>query len=275
MPLFSTDVYRKYNLDLRGLNDADLEAHFRSAQHEPRVFAETQSTAEYMSMAWLRGRGVEIGPGDNPCSVFGDASLDFVDIDIDGVFGEQDEFIEFDIQSNDLREDLKNQYDFVIASHVLEHCNSLLQSIKNCVEMLHPRHGTIYFVLPDIRYLEDHAWMPNFDFDHHIRELEDQYIHRRQHDKLFLDYSLLHGGLKSRFNIPSELSGQLAQKDQELIPIEYRYIIHKHNYTFSDWMNCLVKAFRWLGVEASLQDASFDRHRNDCHYVFTLGGGRS
>lgn len=64
--IFLAEIYRGHSLDLREMNDFELKRHFEVSQHEPRIFALTRTTSEFMSMRWLRGSGLEVGAGAYP-----------------------------------------------------------------------------------------------------------------------------------------------------------------------------------------------------------------
>ena len=78
---FSTLIYRQHSLDLRDMTDVELAAHFSQNSHERRLYGPTESTAEFISMRWLRGNGIEIGAGNKPISLFGNARVQMNDFD--------------------------------------------------------------------------------------------------------------------------------------------------------------------------------------------------
>ena len=84
---FSVSIYRKYNLDLRHLTDLELQEHFQKYPHERRIYGNTTTAAETLSMRWLRGNGVEIGAGANPTPLFGNARTEMSDCDETLAFG--------------------------------------------------------------------------------------------------------------------------------------------------------------------------------------------
>ena len=89
---FVPPIYRNHSLDLSALclSDEDLAAHFyRFGHREPRVFGATNSSAEYLAMKWLRGRGLEIGAGRFPTKLFGSAVCEYADVEGGEAFGTQ------------------------------------------------------------------------------------------------------------------------------------------------------------------------------------------
>lgn len=63
------------------------------------------------------------------------------------------------------------KYDFLIASHCLEHCANTLKTVKEWVRVI-KKGGAILLILPDKRYTFDHN-RPITTFEHLIYDLEN------------------------------------------------------------------------------------------------------
>jgi len=150
---FSADVYRASNLDLRGMSDAQLRAHFAASRHEPRLFGPTPDTVNFMSMRWLRGRGVEVGAGGSPTPLYGPTTTLQADCDPGLAFGGRTLDMPGSIDDPRFAQQAEGRFDFSIASHVLEHADSFIRSVDNLVTLVRPG-GVAYIVLPDIAFLD-------------------------------------------------------------------------------------------------------------------------
>src|SRR5579859_4502539 len=185
--IFDPEIYRAYNLDLAQLDAARLRDHFEQAGFaEPRLFGPTETTCQYLSMKWLRGQGIEIGAGRYPTELFGNAAAINADIDSGALFGTDS--IRHRLSIDDpVPAALAGKFDFVIASHVLEHADGLIQAVRNLLDLARPE-GTIYIVVPDMRFLVDAEWMPYFDFAHHIEEYREPGKYDAMHERLVHDH---------------------------------------------------------------------------------------
>lgn len=67
-------------------------------------------------------------------------------------------------EANDLKNIESNKYDFLVASHCLEHCGNALKTIKEWLRVIKPG-GLLLLVLPDKRYTFDHN-RPTTSFNH-------------------------------------------------------------------------------------------------------------
>lgn len=257
-------TYRQFNQDLIQLSDKDLLDHFLSHQHEPRIYKKVASDVEFLSMKWLRGNGLEIGAGANPTPLFGNASVTYADCDESLAFGGKDCDFLRPVDSKDFDLEHKNRYDFVIVSHVLEHCDSFIRAIQNLTSVT-KKGGMIYIVLPDINFLNDKNFIKNFDFTHHIDEYSNPMKYADLHDDLHIDACCLDS---LDYNIHAEMSEdyQNAIKNRK-IPQNMRFMHHKHNYDLSGWIELLDKTNDYLGCNLSLVDVRYGHLRNDCHFI--------
>ncbi len=73
-------------------------------------------------------------------------------------------------EANDLTEIPNENYDFIIASHCLEHCANTLKTVKEWLRVI-KKGGAILLILPDKRYTFDHK-RPLTTFEHLEDDLE-------------------------------------------------------------------------------------------------------
>ncbi len=268
-PRFSPAIYRRYNLDLRHLSDAELEQHFRQSQHEARIYGSADSTVELLSMRWLRGSGLEIGAGGSPTPLFGNAAAMHNDCDPELAFGGKSLDLQGNIDDADFVAKHVGAFDFVVASHVLEHADSFLRALENmCI--LSRAGGMVYIVLPDVEFLHDRTWMPHFAFDHHVTEYDHPLQFVDLHDSDYIravragiDGENLHAVLPEAYRVAVR-SGVIEPK--------YRFFHHKHNYSFGDWIELLVQARAFLKNRFELADVRYGHERLDCHFVLRTTG---
>ncbi|MBI3442006.1 MAG: hypothetical protein HY052_09460, partial [Proteobacteria bacterium] len=141
---FNPSVYKQLNQDLREQNWSDEELFRHFLQHgnsEHRTYAEVNSTLDRLSMKHLRGQGVEIGAGKSPTPLFGNAECVYADIASHTIFDSSDYsgdklLININTVSRRPNDESVEKWDFVIASHVLEHCDSIFHGLRNISWML-------------------------------------------------------------------------------------------------------------------------------------------
>lgn len=268
MTLFDATAYKSKCQDLRNLDDDQLLTHFKLyGYRERRTYANTNSTIERLSMKYLRGSGMEIGAGDHPTPLFGDAHCQYADIAEDTVFDSAKTVskIIFDINRPT---PLTQKFDFVIACHVLEHVDSLIVGLSAIGNLLN-RDGIAYITLPNLQSDADQFWMPNFGRFHHLIEKYWPSAFRARHEKDFsrgmsdIDPATGWGPIQQKF--PEELRRDILKGK---VTPEYRYIYHRHSYNFRDWTALLMHLVKNINPQLSLVDAVAGDERSDCHFVF-------
>jgi SAM-dependent methyltransferase len=253
-------LYRAANSDLATMDDEALKAHFATAGwSERRVFAPTTTMAETMSMRWIRGQGVEIGAGRNPTPLFGNTHCTYADIRSDTGFGGDPELV-FDLEGEQAP---IGTNDFVIASHVLEHCDSFLRGLHNLTCSVKPG-GVVYVVLPDKRFLHDQHWLPDYDFAHHATEWTSPLAHAEEHDRLFV--GSLEGDVTQNPHAHIDAAAAEGLASGKL-PAAERYLTHKHNYAFHGWLTIMIEGLKFLESPFVIEDCAFGRERMDCHFI--------
>lgn len=74
-------------------------------------------------------------------------------------------------EASNLAEIPSGKYDFLIASHCLEHCANTLKTVKEWLRVV-KKGGVLLIILPDKRYTFDHN-RPITTFDHLLDDLEN------------------------------------------------------------------------------------------------------
>ena len=260
---FDASIYRQNSLDLQSLSDEELWAHFLQFPDEQRLFGRVGSTSEYVSMRWIRGKGVEVGSGNRPTRLFRGSSVVYVDCDASTVYGGETPSLEVSIESNDFERAI-GQVDFVIASHVLEHAHSILRALRNLLAVTRS-DGIVYLVLPDMRFLPDEVWMTSYDFEHHLREWDNPRVHVREHEKAFLASM---NPAADDWGIHCDLTEQLKEALLSgTVPENLDYVYHKHTYSLDGWLRLLVNAQEFLGNTFTVEEIRFGTERFDWHFV--------
>jgi hypothetical protein len=260
---FDSDIYRRNSIDLRDMDDRQLREHFLNhGKREHRIFASVHTTIERMSMRWLRGRGIEVGAGRNPTPLFGETECVYADISTTSAYGGGAEHV---LDLNYTPVHTFGEFDFVIAAHVLEHCDSFITGVANLLSAVN-RQGVVLIVLPDKRYLHDRLWLPDYDFQHHLEEWRDPLINAEMHDRLFLNAFTTN----VRLNEHAEFSEEVAAAfESGHMPRQQRFLSHKHNYDFSGWIRLVDWSLETLKCEFRIQDCAHGAERMDCHLVLT------
>jgi SAM-dependent methyltransferase len=268
--IFYPEIYRANSLDLAHLDSASLRDHFeRAGFAEPRIFGPTSTTSQYLSMKWLRGNGIEIGAGRYPMELFGNAQAINADIDSGALFGT--EAIEHRLSIDaPVPATLAGRFDFVIASHVLEHADGLIQAIQNLIDLARP-DGTIYIVVPDIRFLVDAEWMPFFDFAHHVEEYREPGRYNSMHDRLAHDHmrrnSATASGGAQLVSGGQVHAGDMLRLLNEGEGGESRFMNHQHTYDPDGWLGLFVDIQRFLPRRFTILETRYGMERSDCHFV--------
>jgi predicted SAM-dependent methyltransferase len=267
---FSLSLYRSYNLDLAHLSDESLFAHFLVNQKDRRVYAKTDSTVEFLSMRWLRGDGFEVGAGAHPTPLYGNARALLSDCDDSHAFGGERVDIAGSVNDPDFWRDKEDNYDFVVASHVLEHVDSLLLAIDNLIKITR-NDGAIYITVPDICFIRDKEWMPHYNFEHHIDEYNHPHQNDELHDNIFIEYIKSCDINKAKESMHARLEDDyLARVRRGSILESERFMHHKHNYDFNGWLDILHQSKCFFSNKIKFVDARYGHERMDCHFVFQV-----
>lgn len=125
--------------------------------------------------AFLRGRGVEVGPGDRPFPIPASARIEYGDIRkheaLENYFRTTEVTPVQDIDAQTFVGINNDSLDFVISAHVIEHLRDPIGSIVNAIRVL--KVGGIHIlVVPDMRYTFDRN-RPETTVDHVLADFVD------------------------------------------------------------------------------------------------------
>lgn len=194
-----------------------------------------------MSARYLSGRGIEIGALHSPLWVTPRATVTYVDrMDVDGLRRHYPELAGSELCRVDAIDDGERllgfpdgTLDFIIANHMLEHCENPLGAMRNHLARLRPG-GVLYYAVPDKRFTFD-ADRPLTDFDHLVRDdREGPAWSRRSH---FLEWS--------RFVDKATDDAGAEARARHLM--EMNYSIHFHVWDEERFREILRGAHAYLG----------------------------
>lgn len=128
-------------------------------------------TRESIAQQYISGSGIEVGALNSPLLIPVGAEVKYVDFEtpaeLDNHYPELNDTA---ITRPDIISDMETLHgihdssqDFVIANHVLEHCEDPIKAIKNTARVLRS-NGVAYFAIPDKRF--------TFDVDRDVTPLE-------------------------------------------------------------------------------------------------------
>jgi SAM-dependent methyltransferase len=136
-----------------------------------RVFLRVSITRKKLASKYLSGDGIEIGALHSPLKIPAKAKVRYVDrmsvADLRKQYPElaRCKLVEVDIIDNGEKlstiEDCS--FDFVIANHMIEHCQEPIGTMQQFLRVLKPG-GVLYMAVPDKRY--------TFDFDRSVTSID-------------------------------------------------------------------------------------------------------
>ena len=146
-----------------------------SEQKTIDVVAEVLRVRTEIGRVFLKGRGVEVGPGDRPFPVPATAQIAYGDIRkheaLENYFRTADVTPVQDIDAQTFDGIDNDRLDFVISAHVIEHLRDPIGSIVNAIRVL--KIGGIHIlVVPDMRYTFDRH-RPETTVDHVLTDFAD------------------------------------------------------------------------------------------------------
>ncbi len=222
---------------------------------EPAVPASVMRERARVSRRFLRGDGVEIGALHSPTPVARGVHVRYVDrlsrAEQRAALGELREypFVEVDlIDDGETLDSIDDaSLDFIIASHVLEHCENPLGTIRNHLRKLRVG-GHLFYALPDKRFCFD-SERPITPFSHLVEDDRDgPEASRRDH---YLEYARLVDGFA-----PEEAE---AAADRMLAE---RADIHFHVWDQPASEALWREAARYLEIPHTIEYAAFSQVEN-------------
>jgi predicted SAM-dependent methyltransferase len=121
---------------------------------------------------FIRGSGLEIGALHQPLKLYKGARVRYLDrlssAELRSLYPELADKNQVDVEIVDDGETLRSvedaSFDFVIASHVVEHCRNPIGALENMLRVVRPG-GTIFLAIPDKRFTFD-AKRPVTPYNH-------------------------------------------------------------------------------------------------------------
>ncbi len=203
--------------------------------------AEILAHRQRIATPYLSGSGIEIGALDAPTPLPHAARARYVDFrTVDGLAAQYPDldaarFVAVDLIDDGERLDriADASLDFLIANHMLEHCENPLGTLRNHLRKV-KRGGWLYYAVPDMRTCFDSV-RPLTQFEHLVADDADggagsSYGH-------FLEWARL----------VNKIADDAAAAENARRNIEQRYSIHFHVWDGNSWLEFLVRAREYLG----------------------------
>ena len=201
------------------------------------IVAERQRVAS----RYLSGTGIEIGALDAPTPLPSAATVRYVDFrpvdELRRQYPELDagRFVHVDVVDDGERlasiDD--NSLGFLIANHMLEHCENPLGTLRNHARKVAPG-GWLYYALPDMRCCFDRV-RPLTPFEHLVADDVDG--GRASRPGHFLEWAKLVNGI----------ADDAAARENARLNLANGYSIHYHVWDCNSWIDFLCKAREYLG----------------------------
>ena len=211
---------------------------------------------------YLAGEGLEIGALHIPLSVPRNASVSYVDrLSVPELREHYPELDDYDVVAPDIIDDgerlgsiTDSAYDFVIANHMIEHCEDPIGTIQSHLRVLKPG-GVIYMAVPDCRYTFDRN-RTTTSLGHVTRDhLEGAEWSRREH---YEDWAL---------HIDEVAPDQISSRADELEALQYS--IHFHVWTPAAFLEMLTACRREFGFPLEVDALE----RNDHEFIVIIRRG--
>ncbi|MGB7443888.1 MAG: methyltransferase domain-containing protein [Coleofasciculaceae cyanobacterium] len=182
---------------------------------------------------YLSGEGIEIGALHAPLQVPGNAKVSYIDrMSVASLRKQYKELKDYNLVEIDIIDDgetiasiADNSRDFVIANHMIEHCQNPIATIENWLRVLKVG-GILYLAIPDKRY--------TFDSDRPVTSLE-HLIRDYKESPDWSKYSHFEEWTKLVNKVPEE---QVVASVKHLMEIDYS--IHFHVWTQVEFLEFLL-----------------------------------
>jgi len=185
---------------------------------------------------YLSGTGIEIGALDAPTPLPAGARARYVDFrtvkELAAQYPDLDaaRFVNVDVVDDGERLDriTAASLDFLIANHMLEHCENPLGTLRTHLAKVKPG-GWLYYAIPDMRCSFDSA-RPLTPFAHLVADDADGGKESR------------HGHFLEWARLVNKIDDDAAAAENARRNIEQRYSIHFHVWDGNSWLEFLVRA---------------------------------
>lgn len=202
------------------------------AQESTPPVSPEQELRRQIASRYLSGSGIEIGALHSPLEVPANAIVQYVDrMTVADLRKQYRELAEYELVEVDIIDDGETlpsiadaSVDFIIANHMIEHCQNPIGTIEHHLRVLKPG-GILYMAVPDKRYTFDRD-RPVTSLEHLIQDAKGPEWSMRSH---FEEWNRLVN------KVPEE---QVATSTQHLIDINYS--IHFHVWTQVEFLELLL-----------------------------------
>ena len=201
---------------------------------------------------YLKGEGIEVGPLNAPLEVPADVKVHYIDrMSVEELRKHYPELAGINLADVDIIADGEtlssikdNSWDFVIANHMIEHCQNPIGALVNFLRVVKPE-GIVYMGVPDKRHTFDRD-RPLTSLDHLIRDYKEgpEWSRVAHYDEYVR--------LVDKFP-----EAQVAERMQHLLDIDYS--IHFHVWTAETFPELLTYCQKNLshGFEIELLHQNF------------------
>ncbi len=205
-----------------------------------------QALRRQIAWHYLSGNGVEIGALHSPLEVPPHAKVHYIDrLSVAQLRKQYPELAEYELVEVDIIDDGETlpsiadaSVDFVIANHMIEHCQDPISTIKHHLRVLKPG-GILYMAVPDKRY--------TFDRDRPITSLEH----------LIQDYT--EGPESSKYSHFDEWTRVVNKVPEDKVAayiqrlMEMDYSIHFHVWTQVEFVELLLYCKNQLSFKFDIE----------------------
>ena len=201
---------------------------------------------------YLKGEGIEVGPLNAPLEVPAGVKVHYIDrMSVEELRKHYPELAGINLADVDIIADGEtlssiqdNSWDFVIANHMIEHCQNPIGALVNFLRVVKPE-GIVYMGVPDKRHTFDRD-RPLTSLDHLIRDYKEgpEWSRVAHYDEYVR--------LVDKFP-----EAQVAERMQHLLDIDYS--IHFHVWTAETFPELLTYCQKNLshGFEIELLHQNF------------------
>lgn len=205
-----------------------------------------------IAFEYLKGEGIEVGPLNAPLEVPPGVKVHYIDrMSVGELRKHYPELADVNLAEVDIIDDGEtlssiqdNSWDFVIANHMIEHCQDPIGALGNFLRVVKPE-GIVYMGVPDKRHTFDRD-RPLTSLEHLIRDhKEGPKWSRIAH---YYEYVRL---------VDKFPEAQVAERMQHLLDIDYS--IHFHVWTAETFPELLKYCQKnlFLGFEIQLFQENF------------------
>ncbi|HEY0835433.1 MAG TPA: methyltransferase domain-containing protein [Azospirillum sp.] len=213
------------------------------------------SRRNQLSLKYLRGHGLEVGPLNAPLPVGDGAKVTYVDrLPVEELrrhypeLGDIELFVDVVDDGEVLATVPPSSQDFIIANHMLEHCENPLGTLRHHLSKVKPG-GVLYYAIPDKRFTfdRDRALTP---FDHLV--LDDMMGVEGTREAHYRDYVL---------NVDRMSGADAVSRIRHLMDI--RYSIHFHVWDHESYGDFLRRAAGYLPTPFEILELEFIEDRSE------------